>query len=56
VISGHCTSLTVSGVQNSVTVDAVDTIEADGFNNQVTYHTGSPRISKSGDSNVVQQG
>jgi Protein of unknown function (DUF3060) len=56
VISGHCTSLTVSGVQNSVTVDAVDTIEADGFNNKVTYHTGSPSISKSGDSNVVQQG
>jgi Protein of unknown function (DUF3060) len=56
VIRGHCTSLTVSGVQNSVIVDAVDTIEADGFNNKVTYHTGSPSISKSGDSNVVQQG
>ena len=56
VITGHCTSLTVSGVQNSITVDAVDTIEASGFNNQVTYHSGSPKISKSGESNVVQQG
>jgi hypothetical protein len=56
VITGHCASLTVSGVQNSVTVDAVDTIEAAGFNNQVTYHTGSPSIDKSGEQNVVQQG
>jgi hypothetical protein len=56
VIIGHCTSLSVSGLQNSITVDAVDTIEASGFNNQVTYHSGSPKISKSGESNVVQQG
>ena len=56
VITGHCASLTVSGVQNKVTVDAVDTIEASGFNNQITYHTGSPSIDKSGDGNVVQQG
>jgi Protein of unknown function (DUF3060) len=56
VITGHCTSVSVSGVQNSITVDAVDTIEASGFNNKVTYHTGSPKVSKSGDGNVVQQG
>ena len=56
VITGHCTSLTVSGVQNAVTVDAVDTIDASGFNNKITYHTGSPKISKSGAGNVVQQG
>jgi hypothetical protein len=56
VITGHCTSVSVSGVQNSITVDAVDTIDASGFNNTVTYHTGSPKISKSGEGNVVQQG
>ena len=56
VITGHCTKLTVSGMQNSVTVDAVDSIDAAGFNNQVTYHSGSPKISKSGDGNVVEQG
>jgi Protein of unknown function (DUF3060) len=55
-ISGHCTKLTVSGMQNSITVDAVDSIDASGLNNQVTYHSGSPQISKSGDGNVVQQG
>jgi hypothetical protein len=56
VITGHCTSLTVSGMQNSITVDAVDTINASGLNNQVTYHSGTPSINKSGQSNVVQQG
>jgi hypothetical protein len=56
VIHGHCTSLSVSGVQNSVTVDAVDAIEVSGFNNQITFHTGSPSIDKAGDGNVVQQG
>jgi hypothetical protein len=56
VITGHCASLNVSGVQNSITVDAVDSIEVSGFNNQVTYHSGTPSIEKSGDGNVVQQG
>jgi Protein of unknown function (DUF3060) len=56
VITGHCASLTVSGVQNSITVDTVDTIDASGFNNKVTYHSGTPKVSNAGDSNVVQQG
>jgi hypothetical protein len=56
VITGHCASLTVSGVQNTVTVNATDTIDVSGFNNQITYHTGSPTIEKSGDGNVVQKG
>ena len=56
VITGHCTSLHVSGVQNSITVDAADSIDVSGFNNQITYHTGSPSVEKSGDGNVVQQG
>jgi hypothetical protein len=37
-------------------VDSADTIEANGVNNKVAYHTGSPSINKFGDSNVVQQG
>jgi Protein of unknown function (DUF3060) len=56
LITGHCASLTVSGVQNEITVDAVDSIEASGFNNKVTYHSGTPKVSNSGGSNVVQQG
>jgi hypothetical protein len=56
VISGHCASLTVSGVKNMITVDTADAIEASGFNNQITYHSGAPTVSNVGDSNVVQQG
>jgi hypothetical protein len=56
VITGHCASLTVSGVKNTITVDAADTIEASGFNNQITYHSGTPRVNNVGESNVVQQG
>ncbi len=56
LITGHCTSLTVSGVQNTITVDAVDSVDASGFNNKVTYHSGTPKISNAGGSNVVQQG
>jgi hypothetical protein len=55
-ITGHCTSLSVSGVQNSVTIEAVEAIDASGFNNKVTYHSGTPKISNPGGSNVVQQG
>jgi len=56
VITGHCASLTVSGIKNMITVDTADTIEASGFNNQVTYHSGAPTVSNYGDSNVVHQG
>jgi Protein of unknown function (DUF3060) len=56
VITGHCASLTVSGAKNVITVDAADSIDASGFNNQVTFHSGSPHIDKSGEGNVVQQG
>jgi Protein of unknown function (DUF3060) len=55
-ITGHCVRLAVSGVKNTVVVDSVDTIDASGVNNHVTYHSGSPKISKSGQSNEVQQG
>lgn len=56
VITGHCASVHVSGVQNVITVDAADSIDASGFNNQITYHTGSPTIENSGEGNVIQQG
>ena len=56
IITGHCASLTVSGAQNSITVDAVDSIDASGVNNKVTYHSGAPKISNSSGSNVVARG
>lgn len=56
VIAGHCASLSVAGLQNEITVDAVDSIEASGLNNKVTYHSGAPKITNSGVSNVIQRG
>ena len=54
-ITGHCTMVTVSGVQNKVTLDTADQIQASGFDNVVTYHSGSPDINNAGN-NVVEQG
>jgi len=54
-ITGHCMKVSVSGVENVITVDAADTIGASGFDNRVTFHSGSPQVDNAG-SNTVQQG
>ncbi len=56
VITGQCRSVSVSGVENTVTVDSSGGISASGFNNRVTYLSGTPDIQNSGDSNSVEQG
>ncbi|WP_078314091.1 DUF3060 domain-containing protein [Mycobacterium sp. D16Q16] len=55
-IVGNCDALTVSGVENTVTVEAARTIGASGFDNKVTYHSGEPEVSTSGNNNTVEQG
>ena len=54
-ITGHCVEVSVSGIENNITVDVADTIGASGFDNKVTYHSGTPSIDATG-SNAVQQG
>ena len=54
-ITGHCVRVAVSGMNNNVTVDNADAIGASGFDNRVTFHSGSPQIDNAG-SNVVEQG
>src|SRR6202171_1701742 len=54
-ITGHCTNVTISGMQNKVTLETSDQINASGFDNVVTYHSGSPDINNAGN-NTVQQG
>jgi hypothetical protein len=56
VLTGHCATVTVSGIKNIVTVDTADTINASGFENRVTYHSGSPTVENAGSDNVVEQG
>jgi hypothetical protein len=48
--------VSVSGIQNQVTVDTVDQIQASGQGNHVTYHAGSPKVGNSGLNNVVRRG
>ncbi|MGH3722678.1 MAG: DUF3060 domain-containing protein [Mycobacterium sp.] len=55
-IEGNCDNLTVSGVENIVTVGTSREISVSGFRNEVTYHSGEPTISGGGDSNAVHQG
>ncbi|MBA0049004.1 DUF3060 domain-containing protein [Mycobacteroides sp. LB1] len=55
-VQGNCDTLTVSGVENAVTVETAREIRASGFDNKVTYHSGEPEVSKSGDRNTVEQG
>ncbi len=44
VLTGHCASLSISGVRNKVTVDATESIQASGFDNDITYLIGTPHI------------
>jgi hypothetical protein len=55
VITGHCARVVVAGIENVVTVDSADVIEASGIKNRVTFHTGTPKVDVSFD-NTVEQG
>ena len=55
-ITGHCVKVSVSGINNVVTVDIADTIGASGFDNRVTFHSGSPDVDNSDGSTRVEQG
>ena len=54
-LTGHCLSVTVSGVDNKVTIDSADKIGASGFDNNVIYLSGEPQIDATG-SNTVTRG
>jgi hypothetical protein len=55
-ITGRCRTLEVWGSANHVTVDSSDTIRVTGDDNAMIYHSGSPKITKSGNNNTVSQG
>lgn len=56
IVTGHCTSLSVSGDGNRVAVDSADAVSAAGTDNAVTYHWGAPKIVNTGTTNTVRQG
>jgi hypothetical protein len=55
-ITGNCDTLTVSGVENTVHLETARKIGVSGFDNKVTYYSGEPEVSKSGNNNTVEQG
>ena len=55
-VTGHCQRLVVSGNDTRVTIDSADVIEAGGIDTVATYHSGTPKITKSGINVTVQQG
>ncbi|OBI03789.1 DUF3060 domain-containing protein [Mycobacterium scrofulaceum] len=54
-VTGHCERLEIFGSGNHVAADSADTIDVFGDDNAVTYHSGSPRIEKTGNNNAVAQ-
>lgn len=54
-ITGRCRRLEVFGSANHVTVDSADSIDIFGDDNEVTYHSGYPRINKTGNNDTVFQ-
>ena len=55
-VTGHCLTLHVSGNDTKVTVDSADTIDGGGIRTVTTYHSGMPKIVKTGIDVTVQQG
>jgi hypothetical protein len=55
-ITGHCLSVTVSGVNNRVSVDVADTITTTGSRNVITYRAGAPEIDNGGMDNTILPG
>lgn len=54
-VTGHCKRLEVFGSGNRVAADSADTISVLGDDNAVSYHSGDPRIEKTGNNNAVSQ-
>ncbi|OBI30666.1 DUF3060 domain-containing protein [Mycobacterium sp. E2238] len=54
-VTGHCERLEIFGSGNHVAADSADTIDVFGDDNAVTYHSGSPKIEKTGNNNAVAQ-
>ncbi|OBG98148.1 DUF3060 domain-containing protein [Mycobacterium sp. E3247] len=54
-VTGNCDRLEIFGSGNHVAADSADTIDVFGDDNAVTYHSGAPRIEKTGNNNLVSQ-
>jgi hypothetical protein len=55
-VTGQCASVTVAGTDNVVVLDTAESITASGFDNKVTYHSGTPQITNPVGGNVIERG
>jgi Protein of unknown function (DUF3060) len=55
-ITGHCIAVTVSGFENIVSAESTQEIAVSGFDNKITYRSGTPQVSESGTGNTITQG
>lgn len=55
-VAGHCALVNVSGVENHITVESSDVLNASGFDNRITFRDGDPEITTSGAGNVIERG
>lgn len=55
-VQGSCAEVSVSGMENRLTVESAGSISVSGFDNTVTYRTGEPTTSQSGSGNVIERG
>ena len=56
VLTGRCDRVDVSGIDNVVTLEEAGAIVVSGLNNKVTFHSGTPELSKSGIGNTLERG
>ena len=56
VLTGRCSRVDVSGIENVVTIDEAGIIEVSGLNNTVTFRSGTPELRKSGIGNTLERG
>lgn len=55
-VTGRCTRVDVSGIENRVRINEAGTIEVSGLNNDVRFRSGTPELSKSGIGNTLERG
>lgn len=56
VLTGHCSRVDVSGVRNTVRIEESDAIVVSGMDNEVTFRSGDPELSRSGLGNSLEMG
>ncbi|MEI7717624.1 MAG: DUF3060 domain-containing protein [Mycobacterium sp.] len=56
VLTGYCTRVDVSGVNNTVTIDESGAIDVSGINNKDVFHSGTAELHQSGFDNILERG